>query len=114
MKSRLTFAEFSRDFSLYAVCAIPGSGADGNLSGLRHKPYGRRFYTGLIVPVQAGSMAEYRAYFVGNDDHFRNVRVLDCPDDDTAIAEAKKLLNGVDIELWQLGRKVARLDHKKK
>lgn len=59
-------------------------------------------------------MAEYRAYLVGKDDHFENVRVLDCPDDDTAIAEAKKLLNGVDIELWQRDRMVVRLDRKKK
>lgn len=57
-------------------------------------------------------MAEYRAYLVGKDDHFKDVRVLDCPDDATAIAEAKALLDGADIELWQLGRMVIRLDHK--
>lgn len=59
-------------------------------------------------------MAEYRAYLVGNDDHFENVRVLDYPDDAAAIAEAKKLLDGADIELWQLGRMVIRLEHEKK
>ncbi len=59
-------------------------------------------------------MAEYRAYIVGDDDHFQNVRVLYCPDDATAIVEAKRLLDGHDIELWQLERMVIRLDHKKK
>lgn len=59
-------------------------------------------------------MVEYRAYLVGDDDHYKSVRVLDCPDDATAIAEAKKLLDGLDIELWQLGRMIARLNQRKK
>ncbi len=59
-------------------------------------------------------MLEYRAYFITHDDHFQNVRVLNCPDDATAITEAKKLLNGQDIEIWQLERMVVRLNHNKK
>lgn len=54
-------------------------------------------------------MVEYRAYIIGDDGHFQTVRVLQCPDDAAAIAEAKKLLDGHDIELWQLGRFVAYL-----
>lgn len=59
-------------------------------------------------------MAEYRAYFVGDDDHFKSVRALDCPDDATAIAKAKQWLDDVDIEIWQLGRMVARLSRNEK
>lgn len=80
----------------------------------RHKSRGRLLDTGLIVPAQVGSMAEYRAYLVGDDDHFKSVRVLDCPDDATAIAEAKKMLDGADIELWRRDQMITRLDHKKK
>jgi hypothetical protein len=39
---------------------------------------------------------------------------LDCADDAEAMERAKQLLDGHDIELWQLDRKVARLDRKLK
>ena len=58
-------------------------------------------------------MVEYRAYFIGDDGHFKKVRVLNCPDDATVIAEAKKLLDGADIEVWNLDRMVIRLNHVK-
>ncbi len=54
-------------------------------------------------------MAEYRAYFIGDDGHFESVRVLNCADDTTAIAEVRKMLDGHDIEVWQLARMVVRL-----
>lgn len=59
-------------------------------------------------------MLEYRAYFVRDDGHFAKVVTLDCADDETAIAEAKQILDGHDIELWQQARMVTRLDHKKR
>lgn len=59
-------------------------------------------------------MVEYRAYFITEDDHFQKVRVLNCPDDATAMAQAEALLDGHDIELGQLDRMVIRLDCKKK
>jgi hypothetical protein len=34
-------------------------------------------------------------------------------DDAAAVEQAKQLLDGHDIELWQLDRKVTMLDHKK-
>lgn len=59
-------------------------------------------------------MSEYRAYYLNEKDHFVGVSVLNCPDDPAAIAEAKKLLDGRDIELWQLNRMVARLSRETK
>jgi hypothetical protein len=35
---------------------------------------------------------------------------LDCIDDAEALEQAKQLLDGHDTELWQLDRKVAKLD----
>ncbi|HXO70738.1 MAG TPA: hypothetical protein VN838_17390 [Bradyrhizobium sp.] len=52
-------------------------------------------------------MPDYRVYFIGNDGHFEKAVPLDCPDDASAIASAKQLIDGHDIELWQLGRKIA-------
>jgi hypothetical protein len=57
-------------------------------------------------------MSEYRAYYVGADGQFTGSRELDCENDSTAIASAKKLLDGHDIEIWNGLRKIIRLPHK--
>jgi hypothetical protein len=57
-------------------------------------------------------MVEYRAYIIGSDGHFHRSVPLDCADDAEAVERAKQLLDGHDVELWQLDRKVAMLDHK--
>lgn len=58
-------------------------------------------------------MAEYRVYVIGLDGRFYRSVPIDCADDAEATEQAKRLLDGHDIELWQLDRKVAMLDHKK-
>ncbi len=52
-------------------------------------------------------MPPYRAFVVGKDGHFRKAVVLYCADDTTAVQEAKKLVDGKDIELWKMDRRVA-------
>jgi hypothetical protein len=52
-------------------------------------------------------MPDYRAYFVGSDGHFCKVVDLRAPHDTAAIAVAKRLVDGHDVELWQRDRKVA-------
>jgi hypothetical protein len=59
-------------------------------------------------------MVEYRAYIVGEDGHFAKAVILDCPDDETAKEQAKRLVDGHDVELWQLGRKVEMFIHRRK
>jgi hypothetical protein len=58
-------------------------------------------------------MAEYRA-LIGDDGHFTGFEVLFCNGDDEAIAKAKRLVDGHDIELWSGARFVIRLDHPNK
>jgi hypothetical protein len=53
-------------------------------------------------------MAEYRAYIIGVDGHFVRAVELICPDDDTAKECAKQLVDGLDIELWQGDRRIAK------
>jgi hypothetical protein len=53
-------------------------------------------------------MAEYRAYIIGIDGHFVRAVELICPDDDTAKGCAKQLVDGLDIELWQGDRRIAK------
>jgi hypothetical protein len=58
------------------------------------------------------SMAEYRAYIIGDDGHFIRAVDLICRDDETAINEAQQFVDGHDVELWQLDRKVGTFRHK--
>ena len=54
-------------------------------------------------------MAEYRAYVVGEDDHFVGFEPMICRDDAEAITKARRLVDGHDIELWSGDRLVIRL-----
>lgn len=55
-------------------------------------------------------MAEYRAYAVGPDGHFREFEPLICADDHEAIEKAKCLINPYGIELWSGNRFIKKLD----
>lgn len=59
-------------------------------------------------------MPEYRAYIIGLDGHFQKSVPLECADDDAAKAQAKQLVDGHDIELWQRDRKIATFERKPK
>jgi hypothetical protein len=52
-------------------------------------------------------MPEYRVYTVGSDGHFFDSVPLECADDTEAIEQAKQLIDGRDLELWQRTRKIA-------
>ena len=54
-------------------------------------------------------MVDYRAYFVGSDEHFTNYRTIVCRDDGEAIEQAKALIDDRMIELWCGARLVTRL-----
>jgi hypothetical protein len=55
-------------------------------------------------------MPDYRVYVLDTDGHIARSILLVCPDDRAAIASAKQLIDGHDIELWQRDRKIARFD----
>jgi hypothetical protein len=46
--------------------------------------------------------------------HFFKSVVVDEPDDAAAIASAKQLVDGHDVELWQRDRKIAKFEQKQK
>ena len=49
-------------------------------------------------------MSEYRAYTVGLDGHFTGFEGMTCEDDAKAIENAKRLVDGPDVELWNGAR----------
>lgn len=59
-------------------------------------------------------MPDYRVYIIDHDGHFQNAVPLECADDDAAMAKAKQLVDGHDVELWQRDRKIAAFAHKHK
>ena len=53
----------------------------------------------------------YRAYIIDTAGHIVRRVDLFCPDDDAATKEAQELVDGHDVELWQLDRRIAEFKH---
>jgi hypothetical protein len=51
-------------------------------------------------------MADYRAYFVGDDGHITGFEPLVCADYDEAIEKAMRLFTKYGVELWSGARLV--------
>jgi hypothetical protein len=52
-------------------------------------------------------MQEYRAYIMSHDGHILRPVELVCENDEAAKERARKLVDGHDVELWQLDRKIS-------
>ena len=57
-------------------------------------------------------LTEYRAYTIGLDGRFTKFEALVCADDAEAIDQARRLVDGRDVELWSGDRFITRLGHK--
>jgi hypothetical protein len=67
----------------------------------------------LSSPQLGGDLrvAEYRAYFIGDDGHFIGFEPMICRDDSEAVTKVKaqRLVEGHDVEIWSRERFVVRL-----
>ncbi|MGY4453302.1 hypothetical protein ACVWZR_007962 [Bradyrhizobium sp. i1.3.1] len=54
-------------------------------------------------------MSAYRALIVGLHDRPIRMIHMDCIDDEAAISSAERLVDGRDVELWQMDRPVAQI-----
>jgi hypothetical protein len=53
-------------------------------------------------------MPAYRAFLLDQSGHITQPpQVLDCTDDDAAVKEAQKLVNGCNVEVWDRERFIA-------
>jgi hypothetical protein len=59
-------------------------------------------------------MLDYRASILDEDGHIIGFEPLVCAGDNEAIADAKRLIDGHDIELWSGVRPVVRLERPSK
>ena len=51
-------------------------------------------------------MNEYRAFFLDQEGHIFSALGFDAADDEEALQKARRLVDGHDVEVWQLTRKV--------
>ena len=56
-------------------------------------------------------MQDYRVYILAEDGHVQGRVDLRCDSDAEAIARARQHVEGHDVELWQLDRKVETFKH---
>jgi hypothetical protein len=70
------------------------------------------FPTGALE--EAAAMAEYRAYLIGADGHFIGFEPLFCADDSEAIEKAMRLMDRLDVEIWNGERFIIRLTPERK
>jgi hypothetical protein len=64
-----------------------------------------------LTGLGLAEVTEYRAYIIGPDGHILRRIDLFCVDDDAAKKQAKQLVDGHDVELWQLDRQIAEFKH---
>ena len=64
-----------------------------------------------LLDVRGNKMQEYRAYVIGPDGRIIRGTDLVCEDEEDATEQAKQLVDGHDVELWQGARKIATFPH---
>ncbi len=52
-------------------------------------------------------MVEYQVYVLGDGDHIKGRKDICCEDDEAAKKQARQMVDGHAIELWQAARKIA-------
>jgi hypothetical protein len=53
----------------------------------------------------------YRAYVVDHDGHFKTFEIIAAENDAEAVKLARQYVDGFDVEVWHLDRKIALLSH---
>ena len=56
-------------------------------------------------------MPDYRVYLIGPDGHVSRRIELDCVDEHMARENARSLVDGLDVELWEGTRRIETFSH---
>jgi hypothetical protein len=59
-------------------------------------------------------MPTYRAYLINGDNRVSAYRPIDAETDAEALTAARQFVDGCDVEVWHLDRKIGRLERGKK
>lgn len=67
-----------------------------------------------LSPGRESTMPTYRAYLISGDNRVTSYKSLDAETDAEALNAARKFVDGCDVEVWDLDRKIGRLERVKK
>ena len=59
-------------------------------------------------------MPTYRAYLINADNRVASYRPIDAETDAEALRAASQFLDACDVEVWDLDRRIGRLEHTRK
>jgi hypothetical protein len=59
-------------------------------------------------------MPTYRAYFIDGDDRVVSYKPIEAETDAEALKAARQFVDGRDVEVWHLDRRIGRLERDKK
>jgi hypothetical protein len=59
-------------------------------------------------------MPTYRAYLISEDDRVASYKPIEAESDSEALTAARQFVDGCDVEVWHLDRKIGRLARDKK
>jgi hypothetical protein len=59
-------------------------------------------------------MPTYRAYIIDRDDRVASYKPIEAETDAEALEAARQFVEGCDVEVWYLDRKIGRLERAKK
>jgi hypothetical protein len=79
----------------------------GCLLGLAHPPR-------VVWGGKERTMPTYRAYLINGNDRVSSFRAIDAESDAEALKAARQFVDGCDVEVWYLDRKIGRLERGKK
>jgi hypothetical protein len=92
------------------------------LSGFRHGrfprfPHGAMFRNSLPRALSWGReaiMPTYRAYLIDAENRVSSYRPIEADTDAAALLAARQFVDGCDVEVWDLDRKIGRLERASK
>jgi hypothetical protein len=58
-------------------------------------------------------MPTYRAYLIDENDRVASYKVVEADSDAEALLAARQFVDGCDVEVWHLDRKIGRLERAK-
>jgi hypothetical protein len=67
-----------------------------------------------FVSGREDTMPTYRAYLIDGDDRVASYKPIDAETDAEALKAARQFVDGCDVEVWHLDRKIGRLEREKK
>jgi hypothetical protein len=59
-------------------------------------------------------MPTYRAYLINEDNRVASYKPIEADTDADAMQAARQLVNGCDVEVWHLDRRIGRVERGKK